>query len=120
MKTNENWINLYYNFITAEWNFATNINAENEKKKVQAFWISIDWIWHLSAWGLQLNASLQSARFLKEIFKNFTSQFPNWKQFKDPDLLRQSKHITILGTSALPEEQLQEVPFQIFFKFKNN
>ena len=43
MKTNEDWINLYYNIITAEWNFATNINAENEEKKVQAFWI-FNWL----------------------------------------------------------------------------
>jgi len=73
----------------AEWEFATNINDETEKRK--------------------LEADLDSARFHKEMWRNITTDFADWKEFNDPDLLRKFKELTVLGTAALPDEQLQEL-----------
>jgi len=72
----------------AEWEFATNINEETEKRK--------------------LEVNLESARFHKDMWTNVTTEFPNWREFKNPDLRRKFRELTVLGTAALPEEKLQE------------
>lgn len=73
----------------ANWKYATNITDDNEKAK--------------------LKVSLENAAFTKEAWKNLTSKFPAWKSFKDPDLLRKFKKLTVLGTAALPDDKLKEV-----------
>jgi hypothetical protein len=75
--------------ITASWNYATNITEENEKVK--------------------LKASLASATFSREIAKNLTTHYTNWKLFEDFDLRRMMEKSTTLGSSALPDDQLEEV-----------
>ena len=78
--------------ITASWNYATNITDENEKAK--------------------LKTSLSSAALDKEIAKNLTTRYPNWKLFKDFDLRRMMEKSTTLGSSALPDDQLEEVIYK--------
>lgn len=58
-----------------------------------------------------MEANLASARFNKEIWTNLTAEFPDWRDFEDADLRRKFKEITVLGSAALPEQQLQEVLF---------
>ena len=72
----------------AEWNYATDINEQNLKIKLQL--------------------SLDMAKFGKEVARNLTGQF-EWESFQDADLLRMYKKLSILGSAALPEDKLQEV-----------
>lgn len=78
-----------YESSVAEWAYATDINDENEKVK--------------------LELSLDSAKFSKEISQNVTATFPLWREFKDPDLVRKLKKITILGAARLPDDQFKKV-----------
>ena len=78
-----------FNSVTANWNYSTDINDANEKAK--------------------LEANLASAAFTKEMAKNLTIQYPNWKIFKNFDLRRMMEKSTDLGSAALPEDQLKEV-----------
>lgn len=81
-----------YESSLAEWAYATNINEQNEKAK--------------------LDLSLESAKLSKEIWKNVTTTFSQWRDFKDPDLLRKLKKITVLGAAALPDDQYKKVKFK--------
>lgn len=83
--------------VVANWNYATNITDETEK--------------------IKLEKSLASASFTKESWKNLTSQFGSWREFKDPVLLRMFKKLTVLGSAALPDDKLKEVilPNRIVF-----
>ncbi|KAF2896394.1 hypothetical protein ILUMI_09783 [Ignelater luminosus] len=67
----------------ANWNYASNITDENLKKQLEV-----------------------SARVAKETKEDWleTIKF-NWKSFSDPDLYRQFKKYSILGTAALPEDK---------------
>lgn len=56
---------------------------------------------------LQLEQNLASARFNKEAWKNITSF--NWGPFTDSDLKRKFRLLSVLGTSALPEDKLTDV-----------
>ena len=80
-----------YQSATANWNYATDINEVNEKTK--------------------LDQSFKSATFSKESWKNITSLFPTWRDFKDPVLLRIFEKVTVLGSAALPDDELKEVLF---------
>jgi len=73
---------------SAEWEFAIDINDETEKRKLSAY--------------------LDYGRFEREMWGNITAEFPNWRDFQDPDLLRIFKELTILGTAALSEDKLEE------------
>ena len=75
----------------ANWNYNTNINDVNQEK--------------------QLNASLEYSKFAKISWQNLNSKFKSWSNFKDPDLKRRFKKSTVLGSSALPEEDLVQVTF---------
>jgi len=75
--------------VNAEWEFATNINNETEKRK--------------------LSANLDYGRFEREMWENITAEFPDWRNFQDPDLLRKFREITVLGVAALSEEKLEEI-----------
>ncbi|XP_059351358.1 angiotensin-converting enzyme-like [Daphnia carinata] len=77
-----------YESSVAEWAYATDINDENEKVK--------------------LEVSLNFAKFSKEIWQNATTAFPLWREFKDPDLVRKFKQITVLGAPALPDDQYKK------------
>ena len=72
----------------AEWNYATDINEQNLKIKLQL--------------------SLDMSKFGKEVARNLTDQF-EWESFQDADLLRMYKKMSLLGSAALPEDKLQEV-----------
>lgn len=91
-----------YETTIAEWNYATNINSGNEK--------------------IKLEANLELAKFNKEVWKNVTnSPFRLWKNFKDQDLVRMLKKLTVLGPAALPEDEYRQVnfQFQILVSFLN-
>lgn len=75
----------------ASWNYNTDINDANQAK--------------------QLNASLESSKFSKDIWQKMTSQFKLWQNYKDSDLKRKFKKSIVLGASALPDEELVKVPF---------
>jgi len=45
------------------------------------------------------------------MWENITAEFPDWRNFQDPDLLRKFREITVLGVAALSEEKLEEVVF---------
>jgi len=72
----------------AEWEFATNINDVNEKRK--------------------LKANLEYSQFHKKIWETVTAEFPKWEEFQDPDLLRIFEAITVLGTAALPKYKQEQ------------
>lgn len=76
---------------SANWNYAVNINDDNEK--------------------IKLRESLEYSNFQKESWKNISSQFKTRGNFKDPVLKRMFQKISITGMSAaaLPEEKLKEV-----------
>ena len=57
----------------------------------------------------QLNASKDFALYEKQNWENIRDEFPDWKDFQDPDLLRKFKELTFLGAAALPEDKLEEV-----------
>lgn len=80
-----------YETIIADWNFETNMNSENER--------------------IQVEKNLEQARINKEIYKNLTNNplFHQWKNFKDPDLLRKVKKLTDLGVTSLPEDEYRQV-----------
>jgi len=83
---------------SANWKYVTNINEENEK--------------------LKLGASLEFSKFTKEFTTNLTATFnKDWRHFRDPDLLRKFKKVTVLGTAALPEDELKEVISTLEFFF---
>lgn len=73
----------------ASWNYNTNINDVNQQK--------------------ELNASLEYSKFAKMFWQNLNSKFKSWPDFKDPDLKRRFIRATVLGSSALPEEDLVQV-----------
>ncbi|CAG0895205.1 unnamed protein product [Darwinula stevensoni] len=54
-----------------------------------------------------LAESLVSARYAKEAWKNVTSF--QWKKFRDPELKRLFKSLSILGTAALPDDKFTRV-----------
>lgn len=49
--------------------------------------------------------------FLKNMWKE-TVKFP-WITFKDPDIRRQFKQLSVLGTAALSEDKLKKVSTSI-------
>ena len=51
--------------------------------------------------------------FQKKMKETLIAEFPNWKDFKDPDLLRKFKELTFLDISVLPEDKLEEVLYNI-------
>ncbi|EFX86561.1 hypothetical protein DAPPUDRAFT_307858 [Daphnia pulex] len=75
---------------SANWNYAVNINDDNEK--------------------IKLRESLENVKFQKESWKNISSQFKTRDSFKDAVLNRMFQKISITGMSAaaLPEERLKE------------
>ncbi len=76
--------------ISANWEYATNINEENEK--------------------LKLEASFEYSKFDKEFWTNLTARFnKDWRNFGDTNLYRKFKKVAVLGPSALPEDELKEV-----------
>merc|ERR1740128_871416 len=77
-----------YEMSEAEWEFATDINEDTESRK--------------------LNASKDFALYEKQNWENIRDEFPDWKDFQDPDLLRKFKELTFLGAAALPEDKLEE------------
>lgn len=78
-----------YESMNANWNYATNINSRNER--------------------IKLDKSLDYAKFNKESWKNITSRFKTWRDFKDPVLLRIFQKLVVIGSAALPESKFQEV-----------
>lgn len=78
-----------YNLNIAEWNYNTNINNVNE--------------------ALKLNASFEYSQYTKDSWKNFTSQFSSWPNYKDADLKRRIKKFIVLGSSALSDDDLIKV-----------
>ncbi|XP_065220101.1 angiotensin-converting enzyme-like isoform X2 [Planococcus citri] len=71
----------------AEWAYATDIKPETLAKK--------------------LEVSNELAKFAKAQWLE-TIKYP-WKTFKNPDLRRQFKKFSILGTSALPEDKYEKL-----------
>ena len=78
-----------YESSVAEWAYATDINTENAEAK--------------------LKISLENGKLTKEIWRNVTSTFRNWRDFKDADLYRKIKKITVLGAAALPDDEYKKV-----------
>lgn len=83
-----------YEYTVASWNYNTNINDINQE--------------------LQLNASLGYSQLVKISWQDLNSKFKSWPSFKDPDLKRQFKKSTVLGSSALPEDILLQVGLHCF------
>lgn len=71
----------------AEWDYATNITEHNL--------------------AVKLNKSLQHAQFTKEQWHNLM-KYP-WQSYSNPDLRRQFKMYSVLGSAALPFEKLQKL-----------
>lgn len=79
-----------YESSVAEWNYETDINLQNRKTK--------------------LETSLEVAKFTKDVWKNITaSTFRQWRNFKDPNLVRQIQKLVVLGPEALPENEYKKV-----------
>ncbi len=64
---------------------------------------------------------MEYSKFAKEFWTNLTARFnKDWRHFGDPDLYRKFKKVTVLGSSALPEDELKEVIYTSLFFFKKN
>lgn len=70
----------------ASWNYASNINDENERIKNEV--------------------SAEVAKFMKEVSKDI--QKFNWRTYESPDMRRQFKMLSKLGYAALPESEYNE------------
>lgn len=81
-----------YESVVADWAYETNINDENEKTK--------------------LEISLNRANFIKEVSKNITTSFRIWRDFKDSNLRRKLKKLSVLGADILPEDEYKRVTWQ--------
>ncbi|KAH7946443.1 hypothetical protein HPB49_025158 [Dermacentor silvarum] len=75
-----------YNDNVAEWNYETDINSENDRKRVEQ--------------------SLKSNELKKELWRNIT-QF-RWTSFKDPTTKRVFKLLSVVDTAILPQEKQNE------------
>ncbi|XP_039290587.1 angiotensin-converting enzyme-like isoform X2 [Nilaparvata lugens] len=73
--------------VKAAWAYDSNITEHNKE--------------------LKLNVSLETAKVVKERWLN-TIRFP-WQSFKDEDLKRQFKKMSILGTAALPDDKYEKL-----------
>ncbi|GLH09196.1 uncharacterized protein GBIM_14303 [Gryllus bimaculatus] len=71
----------------AEWAYASNLTEHNLKRK--------------------LEVSAEVAAFQKEAWHR-TVHFP-WQTFRDPDLRRQFRKYSVLGSAALPPEKFEKV-----------
>lgn len=78
-----------YESVVADWAYETNINDENEK--------------------IKLDISLNRAKLIKEVSKNITTSFRIWRDFKDPNLRRKLKKLSVLGADILPEDEYKRV-----------
>lgn len=56
---------------------------------------------------LQLKVAADTARFMKQTWTE-TIKYP-WQTFKDPDVRRQFKKLSVLGAAALPKEKFERV-----------
>lgn len=73
--------------IHANWNWLTNLTNENAEKK--------------------LAINLEFSKFLKCMWEE-TVKYP-WTTYKDPNIKRQFKLMSVLGTDALPEDKLRKL-----------
>ncbi|KAE9526929.1 hypothetical protein AGLY_013577 [Aphis glycines] len=73
--------------IHANWNWLTNLTNENAEKKIAI--------------------NLEFSKFLKSMWVE-TVKYP-WSTYKDPDIKRQFKLMSVLGTDALPEDKLKKL-----------
>ncbi|XP_068081591.1 angiotensin-converting enzyme isoform X2 [Anabrus simplex] len=71
----------------AEWGYASNITEETLAKK--------------------LAVSAEVAKFQKQQWQE-TIKFP-WTTYKDPDIRRQFKKYSVLGTAALPDDKFEKL-----------
>lgn len=82
-----------YQAVVASWNYNTDINDINQQK--------------------QLNASLEYSKYSKKLWYNLTSEFGSWQQYQDEDLKRRFNKSVVLGSSALPDDELVQVSFPV-------
>lgn len=61
-------------------------------------------------------ADANYGKFLKNMWKE-TIKFP-WTTFKDPDVVKQFKLLSVLGTAILPEDKLKKVSIQFDLDFE--
>ncbi|KAE8738260.1 hypothetical protein FOCC_FOCC016266 [Frankliniella occidentalis] len=73
----------------AEWAYASNITDETLQNK--------------------LKVAADTARFQKEAWKE-TVKYP-WTTYKDPNVRRQFKKLSVLGAAALPEDKYEKPLF---------
>ncbi|XP_060842211.1 angiotensin-converting enzyme-like isoform X3 [Rhopalosiphum padi] len=73
--------------IHANWNWLTNLTNENAEKKIAI--------------------NLEFSKFLKNMWVE-TVKYP-WSTYKDPNIKRQFKLMSVLGTDALPEDKLKKL-----------
>ncbi|XP_029345454.1 angiotensin-converting enzyme [Acyrthosiphon pisum] len=78
------WANQY---ALADWNWATNLTDENAAKK--------------------LAISLEYSKFSKCMWEE-TVKYP-WTTYKDPNIKRQFKFMSDIGTDALPEDKVKKL-----------
>lgn len=59
----------------------------------------------------QFATNLEFGKFLKGMWKE-TVKYP-WTTYKDPDIHRQFKLLSVLGTAALPEDKMKKVSINL-------